>query len=54
MAKTPPKNLPIIPGVTCRVATVPESPKENGEAHPPKANSEKNDHHDEPQFEMDI
>uniref|UniRef100_T1JNQ5 Uncharacterized protein n=1 Tax=Strigamia maritima TaxID=126957 RepID=T1JNQ5_STRMM len=41
MAKTPPKNLPNIPGVTCKAVTVPESPKENGEANGPKANSGK-------------
>lgn len=53
MAKTPPKNLPNIPGVTSRVSNVPVSPKENGEINEQHTN-EKNEHHDEPQFEMDI
>uniref|UniRef100_A0A646QG41 TIF-4E n=2 Tax=Scolopendridae TaxID=41363 RepID=A0A646QG41_9MYRI len=53
MAKTPPKNLPNIPGVTCRVASLSNSPKENGERHDAKGD-EKQEHHDEPQFEMDI
>lgn len=54
MAKTPPKNLPNIPGVTCRMSTLSESPKENGERHTDMKHELKPEHHDEPQFEMDI
>lgn len=51
IAKTPPKNLPKIPGVT---SPVHHKPKENGDAHRVKNNKDKPESGDEPQFEMDI
>jgi len=58
-AKTPPKNLPKIPGVTSPADK--QKKKQNGETKPPQqpittVTEEKRDEHhvDEPQFEMDI
>lgn len=51
IAKTPPKNLPNIPGVTSPAQ--PAQAKENGVAHEVK-DKDKQEHGDEPQFEMDI
>lgn len=62
VARTPPKNLPVIPGVT--VSCSPESklaasphkphPVENGVALPAKPPSKPEGSGDEPQFAMDI
>jgi len=54
IAKTPPKNLPKIPGVTSPAVPVEKKPKENGTVHEVKNNKDKPEPGDEPQFEMDI
>ncbi|XP_076348859.1 eukaryotic translation initiation factor 4E-binding protein 2-like [Tachypleus tridentatus] len=50
IAKTPPKNLPIIPGVTSSLEMGKNKPMENG--RPEKVATGENQ--DEPQFQMDI
>lgn len=55
IARTPPKNLPNIPGVTS--PAVPNHPKENGDVVREKKPEQKQvdaAHCDDPQFEMDI
>jgi len=56
LAKSPPNNLQIIPGITSPAKHLspptqspPPTPQENGEKE-----SERKDHEDEPQFEMDM
>ncbi|ELU17900.1 hypothetical protein CAPTEDRAFT_171289 [Capitella teleta] len=55
LTKSPPPNLPRIPGVTCPEEKA--APQENGHGRPPapqKPPQNKNENGDEPQFEMDI
>ncbi|XP_072021600.1 eukaryotic translation initiation factor 4E-binding protein 1-like [Amphiura filiformis] len=57
LARTPPKNLPSIPGVTTGTATTGGQPKTNGDVqnkHPNREHNEKGADAEEPQFEMDI
>lgn len=62
VARTPPKNLPVIPGVTVscspesKLAASPHKPHtvENGVASPAKPPSKPEGSGDEPQFAMDI
>ena len=57
LTKSPPPNLPHIPGVTCPEEKKPSAPQENGvsNAKPPtQPRQAKNENGDEPQFEMDI
>jgi hypothetical protein len=62
VARTPPKNLPVIPGVTCdaspksKLPHAQRSPQGPKQGESPVAESEKADDkkQDEPQFEMDI
>jgi len=43
LSRTPPQNLPLIPGVTCDEKVKPASPKDNGEPATEMEN-DKNDH----------
>lgn len=52
IAKTPPKNLPNIPGVTLSINDK-EKPKQNGPTCIPQT-IEKSESTDEPQFSMDV
>eukprot|EP00914_Ancora_sagittata_P018701 GHVO01037062.1.p1 GENE.GHVO01037062.1~~GHVO01037062.1.p1 ORF type:complete len:127 (+),score=18.78 GHVO01037062.1:122-502(+) len=59
LTKSPPPNLPHIPGITCpEEKPAQAAPQENGvNARPPAAQrpaQAKNENGDEPQFEMDI
>ncbi|XP_020616604.1 eukaryotic translation initiation factor 4E-binding protein 1-like isoform X1 [Orbicella faveolata] len=56
LSRTPPRNLPLIPGVTCNNKVKPESRKDNGVVAATETENDKNDHaeHEEPQFQMDI
>lgn len=42
LSQTPPRNLPLIPGVTCDGKVKPGSPKDNGV--PAETENDKNDH----------
>ncbi|XP_073239135.1 eukaryotic translation initiation factor 4E-binding protein 2-like isoform X1 [Porites lutea] len=56
LSRTPPRNLPLIPGVTCDEKVKPESPLKDNGVVTTEPESDKNDHaeQEEPQFEMDI
>ncbi|XP_068710435.1 eukaryotic translation initiation factor 4E-binding protein 1-like [Montipora foliosa] len=58
LSRTPPQNLPLIPGVTCDNKVKPASPKDNGVPNTESENDKNDDNHvdreEEPQFEMDI
>ncbi|XP_070545504.1 eukaryotic translation initiation factor 4E-binding protein 1-like isoform X1 [Ptychodera flava] len=57
LAKTPPKNLPTIPGVTSPAENYTRKPRNKPNHHPPNQENHDKDKPmelDEPQFEMDI
>ncbi|KAH7979459.1 hypothetical protein HPB49_009477 [Dermacentor silvarum] len=61
VARTPPKNLPVIPGVTlssspdvCKPSGSPMKPTENGVLPSPAKGAKPEGSGDEPQFAMDI
>jgi len=44
LSRTPPRNLPLIPGVTCNNKVKPESRKDNGVVAATETENDKNDH----------
>ncbi|XP_074613326.1 eukaryotic translation initiation factor 4E-binding protein 1-like isoform X2 [Acropora palmata] len=54
LSRTPPQNLPLIPGVTCDKKAKPASPKDNGVPTTHAENDKNEVDQEEPQFEMEI